>query len=227
MTLEQYWESHEPYHTTPRTEIEHPRALWFIQQCGELAAAVQYLPHDGYTTISPTSIRAVFTPELEFPVLVLTCLDPADGGASPALDAQDVSAAASRDYIAPEVYSGEIVRGRGGLARARAEVWSLGCVFLDFVEWLTPIMSSEHVPRRVLTLRDEQLPPLVEGREAWRDWRRSRVGGGDGSGAARVAAFYFDASGDEPQPSEWIDTVSQGSVYHVWIGMLTCAAVFQ
>lgn len=224
MSLEQYWESNKIYLKTPRTAIEHPLALWVARQCEGLAAALRHLQHGRVATspngiptfgddlavralhanIRPANILAVFGPGEALPVLQLAGLEPAAGEAFCDDDASASTTAAGRDYIAPEVFSGDTVRwdGASRSSSGKADVWSLGCVFLDFVEWLMPTTSSERVPRRRLTDRDETLAPFVEGREAWRDWRRSRVGAGDEG----VVAFYFDAYSGEL--SEWIYTVS-------------------
>lgn len=217
LNLEEYWESNKVYLIESRTIMEYPLVLWVAQQCEGLVDALRHVQHslvgssedrngalaaDGlavhayHVDIKPTNILAFFRPGEELPVLQLTGFGstthatihehtrlPTDGGNS------------AEDYVAPEVFFREP-------ASDKSDIWSLGCVFLDFVEWLMPIVSSEGVPRRMLTEYDETLEPLVEGREAWRDWRRSYVGNGE----VGVAAFYFEASSGEL--SEWIYTVS-------------------
>lgn len=212
LNLREYWEINKLHLVESRTTMEYPLVLWVAQQCEGLVDALRHVQHSivgssddlavrseddlvacaHHVDINPTNILAFFRPGEEFPVLQLTGF----GSTTHTRLATDRNNDAG-DYVAPEVFFQEPVSGK-------SDVWSLGCVFLDLVEWLMPTASSERVPRRMLTEYDKMLDPFVEGGEAWRDWRRSRVGDGDGD--ADVAAFYFDVSSGEL--SEWIYTVS-------------------
>lgn len=236
MNLEEYWESNKIYLMQSRTTMEYPLVLWVAQQCEglvdalghvqrgladfsedemELAAAPGAQP-PYHVDIKPTNILVFFQPGEEFPVLQLTgfgsTAHPA-GAHHAHVPANTSTCSGAWDYIAPEVFCGQQVL-------ETSEVWSLGCVFLDFVEWLMPTASSERVPRRMLTEDDKALEPVVEGREAWRDWRRTRVGDGDGD----VAAFYFDACSGEL--SEWIYTVSMPGILSMGLVPLTSLSLF-
>lgn len=225
--LEEYWENNKLYLVGNRTTMDYPLVLWVAQQCEGLADALLHL-HDLCLTsaedqinllaadsdtiqerdsvvgthhgnIKPTNILAFFRPGRQFPILQLM-----DFGCTKQTRRHNheklprTKDHGTGDYVAPEVFFSRPVS-------TKSDIWSLGCIFLDFVEWLTPIHSLESVPRRILT-DDDQTQLYVQGREAWRDWRRSPVP----NGPMDVAAFYFDPSSGEL--SEWIDTVR----YSIW-----------
>lgn len=189
--------------------MEYARVMWVAEQCEGLADALRCIHRfvsiskDGTTTrlvpshhgdIKPENILVFCRPHRP-PVLQL-----ADFGKStyatvfnnkrPVMDV-DHSAG---DYTAPEVYFGEPVS-------SNSDVWSLCCVFLDFIEWIMPSQSAPGQPRRVLSDLEEK-GIYVQGREAVRDWRRSRVG----IGCVDEARYFFDTGTGEP--NIWVDTVS-------------------
>ncbi|KAJ4421409.1 hypothetical protein N0V82_003790 [Gnomoniopsis sp. IMI 355080] len=204
----EYWESNEIY-LQNETPMDYSRVLWVAEQCEGLADALRYIHrfvsadenaqvisyHHG--NIKPENILLYFRPH-QRPVLQLsdfrnstdtTDCDPA--GDRPSTNAHH----GAGDYTAPEVYFGEPVS-------SSSDVWSLCCVFLDFIEWLMPSQSAPSQPKRVLTDLEDSWR-YVQGREAFVDWRRSRVE----SGQEDVAAYFFDTSTGEL--SLWIDTVSR------------------
>lgn len=207
--LAEYWENNEIY-LQHESHMDYSRVLWVAEQCEGLADALRYIHRFASTddngeiisyhhgSIKPENILIYFSPQ-QRPVLQL-----ADFGTS--TDATDMTDSDPRrpanhayhsagDYTAPEVYFGEPVS-------SKADVWSLCCVFLEFIEWLMPSQSAPNQPTRVLTDFDESWG-YVQGREAFVDWRRSRVE----SGSEDVAAYFFDTSTGEL--SLWIDTVSR------------------
>lgn len=233
--LEEYWENNKLYLVENRATMDYPLVLWVTQQCEGLADALLHL-HDLCLTsaedrskllvadnnvlpkqdlvvgthhgnIKPTNILAFFRPGRQFPILQLT-----DFGCTTYTTRRDhetIPRTRDRytgDYVAPEVFFSRAVS-------TKSDIWSLGCVFLDFVEWLTPIHSSKRVPRRILT-EDDQAQLCVQGREAWRDWRRSPVP----NGPMDVAAFYFDPSSEGL--SDWIDTVRDSHLAFIWCSEL-------
>lgn len=188
--------------------MEYSQALWVAEQCEGLADALRYIHrfvsassdddsklisyHHG--NIKPENILVYYSPHRR-PVLQI-----ADFGTSTFITDIDYdqsftnSSHAAGDYTAPEVYFGEP-------SSSSSDVWSMCCIFLEFIEWIMPSQSAPGQPKRVLTEFDEA-GDYVEGREAFVDWRRSRVG----SSAEDAAPYFFDPSTGEL--SLWIDTVS-------------------
>lgn len=188
--------------------MEYSAVLWVAEQCEGLADGLRYLHrfasspkvdstslvpfHHG--NIKPENILVFCSPHRN-PVLQL-----ADFGNS--TDTTEfnhnrlpkVVDHGAEDYTAPEVYFGEP-------GSSKSDVWSLCCVFLDFIEWVMPSRSAPGQPKRVLNEFEEK-GMYVQGREAVRDWRRSRVG----SGSVDVAGYFFDTS--TGGLNIWIDTVS-------------------
>lgn len=205
--LAEFWEDNKLY-LRNESCMEYPQALWVAEQCEGLADALRYIhrfvstsPDDDskfssyhHGNIKPENILVYCSPHRK-PVLQI-----ADFGTStystdleynrPFTDSNH----AVSDYIAPEVYFGEAVS-------SSSDVWSMCCIFLEFIEWIMPSQSAPGQPKRVLT-EFEEAGEYVEGREAFGDWRRSRVE----SGADDVASYFFDPSTGEL--SLWIDTVS-------------------
>lgn len=186
--------------------------LWVARQCEGLVDGLRHVQHsiqgssDGgigvletdklavssmrefaayahHGNIDPTTILVFPRPGHEFPALKLAYFGPKT---HPAMS----------DHVAPEVFLGRPVSGK-------SDIWSLGCVFLDLLEWLMPTVSSERVQRRILTMDDEMRESFVEGDEAWRDWRRTRR---ERDGRVDAPAFYFDVSSGGP--NHWLYTVS-------------------
>lgn len=206
--LADYWENNKVF-LQNESYMDYPRALWVAEQCEGLADALRYIHRFISTSrydatrvvefhhgdIKPENILVYCNPHQK-PVLQLTGF-----GNSPhttELDHTWPSTSAecgASDYVAPEVYFGEP-------ASSSSDVWSLCCVFLEFIEWIMPSQSAPGQPRRVLTDCDENRA-YVQGREAFRDWRRSRIEGGP----ANVAGYFFDTATGEL--SLWIDTVSR------------------
>lgn len=186
----------------------YSQVLWVAEQCEGLADALRYVHHFVSTTsdgnseavtyhhgnIKPENILVYCTPH-QRPVLQLADFGNSDYTASFNSDRSPTHVYHSAgDYTAPEVYFGETVS-------SKSDVWSLCCVFLDFIEWLMPSQSAPGQPKRVLTDFEEQWG-YVQGREAFVDWRRSRVD----NNPEEVAAYFFDTTTGEL--NLWIDTVS-------------------
>ncbi|KAJ4394173.1 hypothetical protein N0V93_003390 [Gnomoniopsis smithogilvyi] len=208
LNLADYWKENEIY-LQNEPHMEYSRVLWVAEQCEGLADALRYIHRfvsaspDGSTrvisyhhgNIKPENILVYYSSH-QRPVLQL-----ADFGNSTCTAEVDLNGRPHNthhiagDYTAPEVYFGEPVS-------SKSDVWSLCCVFLDFIEWLMPSQSAPGQPKRVLTDFEENWG-YVQGREAFVDWRRSRVE----SGPEDVATYFFDTSTGEL--SLWIDTVSE------------------
>lgn len=205
--LADFWEGNKTY-LRNESCLEYSQALWVAEQCEGLADALRYIHHfvsasqDDeskfvsyyHGNIKPENILVYCSPHRR-PVLQI-----ADFGTSNYTAQVEYSPPftnsnhAAGDYTAPEVYFGEPTS-------SSSDVWSMCCIFLEFIEWIMPSQSAPGQPKRVLTEFDKT-GECVEGREAFSDWRRTRVESDDED----VAAYFFDPSTGEV--SLWIDTVS-------------------
>lgn len=208
--LAEYWEDNKLY-LRNESCLEYSQALWVAEQCEGLADGLKYIhcfvstfPDDDnnnfipyhHGNLKPENILVYCSPHRR-PVLQI-----ADFGSSTSTHITDFACDRSLtnsndtagDYTAPEVYFGEP-------PSSSSDVWSMCCIFLEFIEWIMPSQSAPGQPKRVLT-EFEEAGEYVEGREAFGDWRRSRVE----NGAEDVASYFFDPSTGEL--SLWMDTVS-------------------
>lgn len=205
--LAEFWEDNKLY-LRNESCMEYTQASWVAEQCEGLADALRFIHRfvcaapDGdsrlisyhHGNIKPENVLVYCSPHRR-PVLQI-----ADFGTSSYTTDLEYkrpftnSNHAAGDYTAPEVYFGEP-------ASSSSDVWSMCCIFLEFIEWIMPSQSAPGQPKRVLT-DFEEAGEYVEGREAFGDWRRSRVE----SGAEDMASYFFDPLTGEL--SLWIDTVS-------------------